>query len=132
MQAVHCLHGSMALLTGDILSYVALVIEENVLGYIGDLLPGGRGSGVEVPVFFPYLRMFGNYVFVAIETFFHRRNSRIFGTPGIRVAELALDILYPCMDSVAEGYGLLGSDPPCGRNVELIEEHHRQYNRKAG
>jgi hypothetical protein len=62
----------VALLTGNLLLYVALMIEQYMLREIEHTLPGSRRLVVEVPVLFLDPGMVGNDVLVTVETLFHR------------------------------------------------------------
>ena len=72
LEPVHGLHRAVALLTGDLLPYVALMIEQHMLRNIVHFLPRSGDSVVEVPVLLLDPGMFGNDVLVAVETLFHR------------------------------------------------------------
>ena len=55
---------------------VALMIEKYVFRYVVYLDPGCRGLSIEILVLFFDLRVSFDYVIVAVQTFFHRRNAR--------------------------------------------------------
>ena len=76
-QALKVLHLSVAFGAGNFAVNMALVIEQHVLGYVIDFDPGRWRIGVKVFVFLFYPRMIGNYVVMAVQTFFHRRDSRM-------------------------------------------------------
>ena len=56
------------------------------------------------------LRMVGNDILMAVQTLLHRRNPGKGGTVHVGVTELALDLLHPVMDPMAEGDGLFRAD----------------------
>ena len=59
-EAIHCFDLSVAGFAGDLLADMPLVSENHVLGQVKHLDPGRGGVGVEVIVFFFYLRMIGD------------------------------------------------------------------------
>jgi hypothetical protein len=103
LESVHGLHRAVALLTGNFLPYVALMIEQYMLRKVVYPLPGSGRLGVEIPVFFLDPGMVGNDELVTVETLFHRRQSRVIGIFDIGMTELTLDLLYPHMNLMAEG-----------------------------
>ena len=107
---IHGLNFPVALDARDVLFNVPLVVEQNVFRQIKGFFPRGRRFRVEILMFFQYLRMFRNNVIVAVKTFFHRGQSRVYGSTRVRVAEIAVDGLDPRVQPVAEGYGLLRAD----------------------
>jgi hypothetical protein len=72
LEPVHGLHRAVALLTGNLLPYVALMIEQYVLRKVVHPLPWSGRLGVEIPVLFLDPGMIGNDVLVAVKTLFHR------------------------------------------------------------
>jgi hypothetical protein len=72
LEPVHGLHRAVALLTGNLLPYVALMIEQYMLREIEYPLPWSRRLGVEIPVLFLDPGMVGNDVLVTVKTLFHR------------------------------------------------------------
>ena len=102
LEPLHGLHRAVALLTGNLLPYVALMIEQYMLRQVVDFLPRSRRLGVEIPVLFLDPRMFGNDVLVAVETLFHRWYSRVIGIFDIGMTKLTLDLLHPHVNLMAE------------------------------
>jgi hypothetical protein len=72
LEPMHSLHRAVALLTGNLLPYVALMIKQYMLREVVHPLPGSRRFVVEIPVFLLDPGMVGNDVLVTVETFFHR------------------------------------------------------------
>jgi hypothetical protein len=72
LEPMHGLHRAVALLTGNLLPYVALMIEQYMLREVIHPLPGSRRLVVEIPVLLLDPGMVGNDVLVTVETFFHR------------------------------------------------------------
>jgi hypothetical protein len=110
LESVHGLHRAVAFLTGKLFPYVTLMIEQYVLRKIVDLFPGCRRVVVEIPVLLLDPGMIGNYVFVAMQTLFHRRQSRMIGVAHVGMTVQTLDLLYANMQLMAEGYGLFRAD----------------------
>jgi hypothetical protein len=106
LEPVHGLHRAVALLTGNLLPYVALMIEQYMLREVVHPLPGSRGLVVEIPVLLLDPGMVGNDVLVTVQTLFHRWQSRVVGVAHIRVTVKALDLFDPNMQLVAKRYGL--------------------------
>jgi hypothetical protein len=101
-EPVHGLHRTVAFLTGDLLLYVPLMVEQYVLRDVEHFLPWSRRFVVEVPVLLLDPRMLGDYVLVTMQTLFHRRDPGKIGIGRIGMTVEALDLLYPCMNLVAE------------------------------
>ena len=109
LEPVHGLHRAVALLTGNLLPYVALMIEQYMLRKVVHPLPWSRCLSVEIPVLFLDPGMVGNDVLVTVKTFFHRRQSRVIGIFDIGMTEFTLDLLYPHMNLMAKGNRLFGT-----------------------
>jgi hypothetical protein len=62
--------------------------------------------------------MFGDNIVMAVQTFFHRRDSGMIGIGHEGVAILTLDLLDPTMNVVAERNRLLRSDGAIRHFVE--------------
>ena len=105
-QPVKVLNLAVALLARDVLVNMPLMVEEDVLGQVVDLAPRSRGVCVEIFVFFLNPRVSLNYVVVAVQTKFHRRQSWKIGVGHVWVAILALNLFDTTVDVVAERYGL--------------------------
>lgn len=120
--SIHLLDSAVTLLTGHFLFNMALVIEHDMLGQIVCLDPRSGRIGIKIPMFLQNLWVFGNDVIVAIQTFFHRWNSRMDGSADIRVAKLALNFFYAGMQAVAERYGLLRANVSARWYVKIIEK----------
>jgi len=102
LEPVHGLHRAVALLTGNFLPYVALMIEQYMLRKVVHPLPGSRRLGVEIPVLFLDPGMVGNNVLVTVKTLFHRWQSRVIRISDIGMTKLTLDFLNPHMNLMAE------------------------------
>ena len=109
LEPVHGLHRAVALLTGNLLPYVALMIEQYVLRKVVHPLPWSGRLGVEIPVLFLDPGMIGNDVLVAVKTLFHRWQSRVIGIFDIGMAKLTLNLLYPHMNLMTERNRLFGT-----------------------
>jgi hypothetical protein len=66
LDPVHVLDLAVALLTGNFLSYMTLMIEQDVFGQVVRLFPGRGAASVVITMFFQNLRMFGDDVIMAI------------------------------------------------------------------
>ena len=129
--AVHLFNLSVAFLTRNSFSDMPLVVEKDVLRNIVGFHPWRRGIGAIVIVNLSDLGVIGNDVFMTVKTFLCRWDPGIGGAPHIGMAELALNILYTGVDSVAEWYGLLRADVG-GVKVKEIEEEHGSKCRQEG
>lgn len=109
-QALRFPHLTVTFLTGNFFINMALVIKQHVFGHIIDFYPGCGRTGIKIFVFLLYPGMIGNYIFMAVQAFFDRRDSGMIGIGHEWVAVLALDLFYPAVDSMAERYRLLRSD----------------------
>ena len=109
-EPVHFLHRTVAFLAGNFFPYVALMIEQYVLRNVVYFLPRGGRLVVEIPVLFLNPGMIGNDVLVTVQTLFHRRYSWKIGIARVGMTIETLDLLYPCVQLVAEGYGLFRTD----------------------
>ena len=67
---------TVAFPAGDLDVNMTLVVKQHVFGHIVYFHPGRWRLGVEILMLFLDLRMFFNNIVVAVQTFFHRRNSR--------------------------------------------------------
>lgn len=109
-QALKVLHLTVTFGTGDFAVNMALVIKQHVFGHIIDFYPGRCRIGVKVFVFLFYPGVFGNNIFMAVQAFFHCRDSGMIGIGHVGMAILALDLFNPAVNIVAEGNRLLGSN----------------------
>ena len=109
-QPLKVLHLTVAFGAGDFAVDVPLVIKQHVFGHIIELYPGRWCFGVKVFVFLFYPGMVGDNIIMAVQAFFHRRDSGMIGIGHIGVAVLALDLLDPAVNIMAERDGLLRSD----------------------
>jgi hypothetical protein len=126
LESVLGLHRAMALLTGEVFPYVSLVIEQYVLRNVVHFFPRGGGLVVVVPVLFLYPGMLGNDVLVAVQTLFHRWQSRVVGIAHIGVAVKALDLFHPNVQLVAERYGLFRANV---RRITVEEIEKEDYSK---
>jgi hypothetical protein len=129
LESVHGLHLAVALLAGQFLLNVSLMVEKDKLWNIVYLDPRRWSVGVVIFVLLLNPRKLFYDVVVTIQAFLHWRNSGKFGATYIGMAELALDILYTGVDPVAEWYGLLGTDVR-GIIVKKVKEEHGAKCRK--
>ena len=126
-QAIHGLHLPMALRAVQTGPFdVGNVIEINEIRHPIDPHPGYRLFGFIVLPLFPDLRVLGDNVLMAVETFFHGRNPGIRRSFRIRMAVPAVDLLYPGMNSMAEIDGLLRAKPLSRKAVIEIEHGHEK------
>ena len=109
-QTLKVLHLSVAFGASDFTVDVALVIKQYMFGHIIKLYPGRWRFGVEVFVFLFDPGMVGDDIIMAVQTFFHRRDSGMIGICHVGVAVLTLDLLDPTVNIMAERDGLLRSD----------------------
>ena len=68
------------------------------------------------------LRVFFDYIIVAVQTLFHRWNARKIGVGNVRVAVLALNLFDPTVHIVTEGDRLLRSEPAQRPKPESIDK----------
>ena len=120
--AVHSFDGSVTLLACNFFTYMPLMVEQHVFGQIIRLDPWSRCIGIKIAVFFQNLRVFGNYVLVAIQAFFHRWNPGMDGAVNIGMTEPALNFFYTGVQPVTEGYGLFRTNFCARWHIKIIEK----------
>ena len=128
-QALRFPHLTVTFLTGNFFINMALVIKQHVFGHIIYFYPWCRCIGVEVFVFLFYPGVVGNNIVVAVQAFFHRRDSGMIGIGHEGVAVLTLDLLDPAVDSMAEWNRLLRSDVAIRK---LVKKESKYRNRQHG
>ena len=64
----------------------------------------------------------GDDIFMTVQTFFHRRQSRMIRIVNVGVAKSALDLLHPAVYRVAERNRLFRSDPGGRRGIVEIKK----------
>ena len=116
------LYLTMAFLTLQTVADMALVVEKNMLGNTVYLDPGGWRSGIIVAVLDLDPGMIGNDVVVAVQAFFHCRQSRMIGVVDIRMAEATLNVFNPGMYVVTEWNRLFRTDLGGRRKPERINK----------
>ena len=127
-QPLNVLNLTVAFLAGNFAVDVPLVIEQDMLGHIIYFHPGGRGLGVEIFVLFLDLRMFFNNIIMAVQTLFHRRDTRKVRVSDIGVTVLALNLFDATVDIMTERYRLLRSKSGRRRSPEIIYKgRHKEY-----
>ena len=131
LESVHGLHLAVALLAGQFLLNVSLMVEKDKLWNIVYLGPRCWSLGVVILVLLLNPRKLFYDVVVTIQAFLHWWNSGKFGATHIGMAELALDILYTGVDPVAEWYGLLRADVG-GVIIKKVEKQHGSKGRQKG
>ena len=110
LEPVHFLDRTVTFLAGNFFPYVPLMIEQYMLRNVVYFLPRGGRLVVEIPVLFLNPGMVGNDVLVTVQTLFHRRYSWKIGVARVGMTIETLDLLYPSVQLVAEGYGLCRTD----------------------
>ena len=98
------------------------MVKQYMLGYVVNLHPGRRSFGVKIHMFLFNPVMVGDNIFMAVQTFFHRRQSRMIRIVNIGMAKSALDLLYAAVHRVAERNRLFRSDPGGRRGVIKIQK----------
>ena len=126
LDPIHGLDFPVAFLAAHLLPDMSLVVKKHMLREVIDLSPWRGGTGIEILVLLSDLRVTGNNMFMTIQTFLHRWNPRMDGPARIWMAEQTLDLLYPCMDPVAEGDGLFRPDIRCRRYVKQKQEQENK------
>ena len=77
--------------------------------------------------------MIGNYIVMAMQTFFHRWDSGMIGIGYEGVAVLTLDLLDPAVDSMAERDWLFRPDVAIRKLVKKEYKYrNRQYSDQSG
>ncbi len=105
---------------------MGLVTEEDEVGEDEDSDPGDRPFREKVFLLLENFRMVGNDVFVAEKTFFHGRKPGMLRAFHEGVAEAAVDLLYPGMDTVAEEDWLLLADASQGGKIVKIPHGRKE------
>ncbi len=107
LQALCLLDLTMTFLTGNLVVNMTLMIKQHVFGHVIDFYPWRRCIAVKKFVLLFYPWMFGNNIFMAVQAFFHSRQSGMIGIGHIGMAILALDLFNPAVNIMAERYRLL-------------------------
>jgi hypothetical protein len=126
-QAIHCFHVAMAL--GAVQPGpldVGNMVEKNKVGDPVDTHPGNGFFCFVVGLFFEDLRVPGNDIGVAKETFFHGRNPSIRRPLHEGMAEPAIDLFHPRMHAMAEINRLLGTKGAVGVKIIKIEHNYQK------
>ena len=87
----------MAFFTGNLFFNMSLVIKYDMLGQIVHFAPRRRRLRIVVIVFFSNHRMIGDDVVMAVQAFFHRRQTWMIGTRHVGMAIVAVDGFMPGM-----------------------------------
>ena len=120
-QPVKVLNLPVAFPAGNFTIDMALMIEQDMLGYIVNLFPRSGGLGIEVFVLLLNPGMFFDDIIVAVQTLFHRWNAGVVGIGNIGVTVLALDLLDTAVHGVAEGDRLFRAESatrPAPKNID--------------
>ncbi len=128
-QTIHLFHISVADRAVDSTGDMPLMVELNMVRHVGDPDPRDWPLGFVMRFHAEDLGMLRNNIPVTIKAFLHRRNPRVSGSVRIGMTEPAADLLYPCMDPVAEINGLFGAEPSTRINSVKIEHHHEEEDR---
>lgn len=132
LESIHGFHCPMALLAGNLLFNVPLMIEEGEFRNIGNFNPGGGGFGVKIVMYLLNFPVPGNNILMTIKTFFYRRYPRKSGAASVRMAELTLYFFHSHVHPVAKRDGLLRANVSYGQKVEKIEKKNSQEETTPG
>jgi len=121
-EPVHVLDIPVTRFTGNVAVDMSLMVKKHMLGYIVDRHPGGGGVGVKIHMLLFNPGMVSDDVFMAVQTFFHRRQPRMVRVVDIGVAKAALNLFDTVVNRMAEWYRLLRSDPGGRRGIIEIEK----------
>ena len=128
-QALKVLHLSVTFGAGNFAVDVPLVIKQHVFGHIIKLYPGCWRIGVKILVFLFNPGMVGDDIVMAVQTFFHRRDSGMIGIGHVGVAVLTLDVFDSTVNIVAEGNRLLR---PNIAVRHLVKQENKHPNSQPG
>ncbi len=109
-------------------NHVRLMPELYKIGNKVDADPGDRDLFVKMSLFFQDLGMHRNYIFMAKETFFYFRQSRMLRTLDIRMAETAVDLFNAGVYPVAEKDRLDRSEVLSREKVVEVEKGEHKQN----
>ena len=112
----------------DLRNHVGLMPELYKIGNKIDSNPGNWHLFVKILLFFQNLGVHRNYIFMAIETFFDFRQSRMLRALDIRMAETAVDLFDAGVYPVAEIDRLDRSDVLPGEEIVQIEKGEHKQN----
>ena len=101
-QSIHRRNITMARQTVDLRGHMRTMPEFHKIRNEVDSNPGHRHLFIEIFFLFNDLGMCRNYILVAKETLFNFRQSRMFSTFNVWMAETAIDLFDACMYAVAE------------------------------
>ena len=121
-QPLNIFNQPVALPAGNFTVDVSLMIEQDMLGHIIHLNPGRGGLGVEILVLFLDPGMFFYNIVVAVQTLFHRRDTRKVRVSDVRVTVLALNLFDATVNIVAEGNRLLRAEIASRPDPKYINE----------
>ena len=103
------------------------MVEIDEIGNPEDAHPGDRLLPVEMLLLFQNLGVLWNDIFMAEETFFHRRNSRVRRPLDEGMAEPAVDLFDSGVHSMAEIDGLLRANVCFGvESIQIEHDPHQQ------
>jgi hypothetical protein len=126
-QTVHRQHLTVTPEAVDLRNYVRLMPELYKIGNKVDADPGDWNFVVQMLLFFDNLGVHRNYIFMAKETFFDFRQSRMLRALDIRMAETAVDLFNAGVYPVAEIDRLDRSDVLSREKVvEVDKGEHKQ------
>ncbi len=128
-QALQVLHLPVAFGAGNFTVNMALVIEQHVFGHIIDFDPGRWRVGVKVFVFLFNPGVVGDNIVMAVQAFFHRRDSGMIGISHVGVTVLALDLFHPAVDIVTKRNRLLW---PNVAVRHLVKQENKHRNGQSG
>ena len=102
---------------------VPFVVEQNMFGHVIYFHPRGRRLGIKIAVLFFDPRVIGDNIVMAVQTFFHRRQTGMIRVGHVRVTVLTLYLFYAAVHIVAEGDGLLRADGRRRREPKISRLH---------
>ena len=121
-QPVHRRNISVTSQTVNFRNYVRTVPELYKIGNKIDSHPGDRDLFVQILLLFLNLGMHWNYVFMAEETLLDFRQSRVLSALYIGMAEAAVDLFYPGVNTMAEKDGLDRSNVLSRKQVKEVDK----------
>jgi hypothetical protein len=121
-QPVHRRNVSVTSQTVNLCHYVRTVPELYKIGNKVDSHPGDWDFFDQIILLFLNLGMHRNYVFMAKETLLDFRQPRVFRALYVRMAETAIDLFDPGMNTVAEKDGLDRSNVLSREQVKEVDK----------
>jgi hypothetical protein len=130
-KAVHALDIAMTFSAINLCSYMRTMMKIDIIRNKVDTYPGDGSLLIIILSLFQYLRMQRDNILMAVKTLFYSWDPCILGPVHKRVTKTAIDLLDPCMDSMAKKDGLPRADRPMRILKDKIGHHRKEKASKS-